>query len=483
VKHATRNIVGIPVSTSRPGVSLADSWNLWPCVLLSILLLARMARKLPVLPHISGDSPGYLAQAVYRPPLYGWLLAAWQNVVGGLEYLPLAQLMLLGAALCVFGIELGRLLRNVLVGPAAILVTLLHPAVHDSPAQIMTEAVYLATVLLGLAMLFRYCRRPDLAPLITAAACFGLSTLTRNTGLIFLLLPPLLVLFDPRCHFWPALRRCVAAGLVMLSVLGAGMTWTWLRYGHFELGSWAGISLLGKALVLTQPEDAAVLPAPVGANLPVVEESRRLMAAQPDLAARLRAQVQVSGDVRFPVFWSAADALWPEWQAADDREKGRLAMAISRRLIATHPWEYLNLWVHDWLSLVIHPAYWPAWATTEAADPHAFAFCRETDSCWGLERYDLPLLGSLALFGVSVPGTLVAFVLIFWLAPQVLRRRAERVTVLVWGMALMVHGTLLANSAFEAGHIRYTVALHVLDVALLLWLTARSWSSRRRTAA
>jgi hypothetical protein len=71
-------------------------------------------------------------------------------------------------------------------------------------------------------------------------------------------------------------------------------------------------------------------------------------------------QVQVSGDVRFPVFWPAADARWLEWQAADDREKDRPAMAIDRQLIAAHPWEYLNLVAHDWLSLVVHPAYRPA---------------------------------------------------------------------------------------------------------------------------
>jgi hypothetical protein len=106
------------------------------------------------------------------------------------------------------------------------------------------------------------------------------------------------------------------------------MSWTWLRYGHFELGSWSGVSLLGKALVLTEPADAAELPPPVGENLEVVRESRRLLAAQPDLAARLRAQVQISGDVRFAVFWKAADSGWPEWQAADDREKGNLAMGI-----------------------------------------------------------------------------------------------------------------------------------------------------------
>ena len=42
--------------------------------------------------------------------------------------------------------------------------------------------------------------------------------------------------------------------------------------------------------------------------------------------------------------------------------------------------------------------------------------------------------------------------------------------VLMWGVAMVVHGTLLATAAAEAGHVRYTVATHALDMMLLLWL-------------
>ncbi len=454
------------VASLRPG-------PFWPSILLAGLLVARMSRKMPLLPEPTGDSPAYLAQAAYRPPLYGAVLQAWQGMVGGLEYLPLAQLLLLGAALCYFGIELGRLLRRWWVGPVAILVTLLHTAVHDSPTWLLTEAVYLAVILLGLALLCRHARRHHLALLLGAAACFGLATLARSTGLVFVVLPLLLALFDRRQRPWPALRHTVAAGLVVLGVLGAGMTATWHRHGHFELGSWSGISLLGKALMLAQPEDAAVLPPPVAAVLPVVQQERRLLAAQPDLAARLRAQVQASGDVRFAAFWDAADAGWPAWQAADDRGKGHLALALDRQLIAAHPWEYLNLWAHDWLSLVIHPAYWPAWATTEAAEPNAFPLCGATGNCWALQRFDLPMSGYLPLFAVSILGTALALALLAWLTPRVLRRRAGPATVLAWSLALVVHASLLGSSAFEYGMVRYTIALHVLDLTLLLWLAVQ----------
>ncbi|MBC4014683.1 glycosyltransferase family 39 protein [Siccirubricoccus deserti] len=449
----------------------ADAWFVWPPVLLTVLLAGRMARKLPLLPGATGDSAAYLQQAAFRPPFYGWLLESYRFITGGLEYLPLAQLVLLGAALAVFAVEFGRLLRSPLIGLATVFLVLVHTAVHDSPKYLLTEAVFLVTVLLGLAMLCRFVRRGQVAALLIAAGCFGLATLTRSTGMAFLPLPAIVAALDPRLRLWLALQRGALAGIVAVGVLLVGMGWTALRHGHFEIGSWAGVSLLGKALVLIEPEDARRLPLPVGFTEEAAADSRRLIAAQPDLAARLRAQVQVSGDVRFPVFWMAADAFWPEWRAADLREKGKLAMYLARELVMAHPWGYARMWANDWLSLVIHPAYWPAWATTVPADWSVFRFCRELDTCWGLERFDLPVFGLIPLIGVSVLGTLAAAVLIPVLGWRALRRRASPVEVLMLGMALVVHASLLATSAFEAGHVRYTVALHILDLALLLWLT------------
>ena len=55
--------------------------------------------------------------------------------------------------------------------------------------------------------------------------------------------------------------------------------------------------------------------------------------------------------------------------------------------------------------------------------------------------------------------------------------------MLAWGLALVVHATLLATSAFETGQARYTVALHVLDLTLLLWLATRLWRRRRNRLA
>ena len=180
----------------------------------------------------------------------------------------------------------------------------------------MTEASYTAFLLLGLAMQCRHVRRGDNASLLVAAGCFAICTLTRSTGMAFLPLPLLAAVWDRRVPLRRGATRALGCLAVILFGLGVGMGWTWRVHGHFELGSWTGISLLGKSLVLARPGDLPMLPPALAEQVTdAAATSRALTAAQPDLTARLRAQVQSSSDVRYAVFWPGADADWPAWQA------------------------------------------------------------------------------------------------------------------------------------------------------------------------
>lgn len=451
----------------------AEFWIQACALFVTGFLIARMARKLPLQPLTTGDSAAYLDLLGYRPPFYGWFVNDWRFITGSIDGLPMLQLVVLGLGVFAFAVEFGRMLRSPLVPLLAVPILLMHPGIHDSAAWVMTEAPYMALILIGLAMQCRFVRRGDLASLLLAAACFAVSALTRSTGMAFLPLPLLAALLDRRVGLGPgALRATLCAGLAALCLL-IGMTWTWMRDGRFEIGSWAGISLLGKSLVLTRPGELPLLPEPLAGEVAEAAAlSRQLIAEQPDFAARLRAQVQASSDVRYAVFWPRAEAEWPEWSRAGGQERDRLARAISAPLVAAHRGEYLRMAANDWLSLVVHPNYWPAALTATPAEPHRFAACAQTGTCWGIDRYDFPLFGLVPLFAVSILGTLAALLLIPLRALPVLRRRAAPVLVLMWGAAMVLHGTLLATAAVEAGHMRYTVALHTLDLMLLFWLAA-----------
>jgi hypothetical protein len=443
--------------------------NGWIIVLLLwIALTFRLAVKLPVEAFTTGDSAGYLALVAYRPPVYGWVVNAFNWITGGLAYWPVMQCILLAATLLVFAIELGRMLDSRLAAGAAVLLILKHHDTYYSPAWLMSEGVFTPLILAGLALLFRSVRRGGEVSILVATACFAFATGTRAAGAAFLLAPLLFALLDRRRSLATAVMRAsqitVMAGVVLVLV----MSGNWLKNGQFDVGSWSGISLLGKGLLLVEPTDPADLPPPVAVVAPASQDLRRLIAAQPDLGARLRAQGQAYQDLRFALFFPAAEETWPVWASADWRTRGEQALALSKLLIERHPREYVGLWAHDWMALVLYPEYWPNWATS-TADGSLFPFCRMTGNCWALMNYETSTVVLLGMLVTSLVGTAGGGALLVFRCWRVLRRRAEPTTALFWSLALVLQATLLMSSAFEVGAGRYTIGANVLGVALLLW--------------
>lgn len=145
-------------------------------------------------------------------------------------------------------------------------------------------------------------------------------------------------------------------------------------------------------------------------------------------------------------------------------------MALTKELITHHPADYLRLWLRDWLSLQLYPAYWPAWLGPAVGDRAAFPTCHMQGNCWVLDRYDIParsLLALLAAAAASLAGTLLLLPLA--LRPM-LQRRASLKLTLAWLLAGLAQASLLATSAFEAGLARYATLPHLLGTALLIWM-------------
>lgn len=437
-------------------------------LLLWIALTLWLALKLPVEALTTGDSAGYLALVPYRPPVYGWAVNAFHWTTGGLAYWPVTQSILLATTLLVFAIELGRMLESKLAAGAALLLILKHHDTYCSPAWLMSEGMFTPLILAGVALLFRCVRCGGAVSLLGCTACLALATGTRTAGAAFLLAPLLFALLDRRRSLAMAVLRAsqvaVMAGLVLLVVMSGNQ----LKNGHFDIGSWSGISLLGKGLLLVQPTDVADLPPPIAVIAPAAQDLRRLIAAQPDLGARLRAQGQAYQDLRFALFFPAAEETWPTWASADWRTRGEQALALSKQLIERHPREYVGLWAHDWLGLVLYPQYWPNWATTKA-DGSLFPFCRLAGNCWALMNYEYSTVVLLAMLVTSLVGTVGGGGLLVIRCWRVLHRRAEPTTALFWSLALVLQATLLMSSAFEVGAGRYTIGSNVLSASLLLW--------------
>jgi hypothetical protein len=254
----------------------------------------------------------------------------------------------------------------------------------------------------------------------------------------------------------------------------------YVKNGRFEIGSWGGIALLGKGLLLVQPSDLPGLPSPVSAVVPAASDHRRAVDAMPDLAARLRAQMQSYEDLRFDTFLrAAANASWPAWIAADWRERGELVKPIAVRIISHHPGQYALLLMGDIASLIVYPNYWPGWATYDPPRD-VFSACVVPRNCWALTRYDIPNHTLMVMLLTSLGGTFGGVMFVLVGAPRVLRCRAQPLTAMFWAGTVVSLLTMLATAAAEAGVVRYTVALHVFWVTLLLWWAAAAMGAVSR---
>jgi hypothetical protein len=485
-EHQWKPLAQFWVFVGRPDAIVASG-------LLTVLLLSpRILRQLPVNAITTGDSAAYLAGASFRPPLYGWFLNSWLWLHGDLTNLSIVQAVMLLAAVALFAVEFGLMMRNAVVAAATGPLVLVHPDLGAAPDWMMTECLYIVTVLLGMALMFRHARRADGRSLIGAAILFGLATITRNTGMPFLLLPIAAALLDRRWSPLTGLRHAALTGVAAALVMLSAMTWHAAHDGHFEVGTWGGISLLTKALPLVQPSDVAGLPPPIQAVVPYAERDRELIAAQPDIGARLRAHVQaVSGDLRWAVFVPDAEVTWPAWRQADWRLRGQMAAEVSKTLIRRHPLGALRLWADDWLVLVLQPAYWPPAMTATIANQTDYILCGKYQNCWGLSTYNIPIPRLLVLLAVSLLGPAVALALLVTRGAQVLIRQRnggpvililggyrvlirppDSQAILFWLTALVIHASL-AVAAIEAGAPRYTIAIYALEVPLLIWVAVR----------
>lgn len=470
---------------------------------------AYVAAKLPALPTWTNDSMGYLEIAAHRPPAYGWFLHALGRAgLVGPEHsgLPLVQTGLISAGLLAFGWQLARLLRAPWLCLAALLVWA-HAATFEATRWLASEGLFLPLVLFGCAASIAYARRERTALLVAATACFGLSALTRTSGAVFLLLPVLLVALDGRLGPGAVLRRTAVAAGVSAVLLGGGM-WSHLqRHGHFEIGSNAGISLLGKALLVLPPGPHAD---PVSERMaPLAARAREAVDAAPGFLASLRAQAQAyealrwpnlpkdaalgyvawirsqvaSGDaLRSPHFFSVAAHFWPEFTADGNRGMNAVAGRFARATIADQPLAFLRLVARDWIALGLYPHFWPFGDGGSARLPPFDACDGPSADCWALFRHTIPLPYALAMPAVSAAGLLATLVLFAGWGGRALRRALAPPERAMVSFALVAQASLAATALFEAGLWRYALPVHVVHIALAIWLAKRAAGVLRRGA-
>jgi hypothetical protein len=398
-----------------------------------------------------------------------WFLQAFRALGGGADYarLPQLQTLLIALALLALAWQLALLLRAPWVAAIVVPVIWTHRGVWEAMRFVTSEGLFLPLLLAVLALAIAHARSGSGWSLAGAAFCCALAAITRSIGAILLLLPVLLVLLAWPIGLRPMLRRLAIVVLAAALPLLAGMAWHKAQHGFFGLGSYAGVSLLGKALLLLRP--ALANDAVLAQVSPLAEQARAAVAAAPDYAASLRAQAQAYEELRWRAFYPAAAASWPAWRDADLGGESRLAGPVALRIIAAEPRGYVALALRDWSGLVLYPHFWPtAWQAENTPHPF-FARCAEPRRCWVFERLQAPRWHGLVMLITSLGGLLATVVVLLRSGTRALRGRltsAERLTLAV---AVVTQATLAATALFEAGLWRYGVAPHVMHALLLAW--------------
>ncbi|MBV8777904.1 MAG: hypothetical protein JO258_11980, partial [Alphaproteobacteria bacterium] len=241
----------------------------------------------PQIDLMQRDSQGYLDFSPTRTAGYPLFLRAVEHLPGGLAALPLLQLSLYGLAALLLAAEFRRLTQSKLAGGALLVLLLGNTQVTRLSFMIMTEALFLAFLMLLLAALCRLARSPRWQMLAVASLIAGVAVLVRPAGYALLLSLPGAAWWSGRGGFpWP--RALFAAALPCLAVLAMGMVAYHAVHGLWRTQSFLGSNLFGKAAAVIDTSPAGQQAPDIGWMAACVAPDRAVIDRAPSWVDRFR---------------------------------------------------------------------------------------------------------------------------------------------------------------------------------------------------
>jgi hypothetical protein len=325
------------------------------CVLIVLwgALVVGWLIHLPVRPLMSADSPSYLSASEIRPHGYSLFLDFYRSVIPDLSYLPHVQWLILATSSLLLSIAVGWRTNNIV---ASVIVVFCSLYLGFRPPSetfwlVHSDSLYEALVVSAAACLICYFSLLRLRFLVAASGLLGMALITRTIG--YAILPVFVICVA--LSFW---SRGTGRGSVILAAtlplliccaIGAGSNL--LRYGQFRIGSFEGMSLLGKGLVLAQPlpyyskfkaaDWVAETVLPVRITLAQIHN--------PILKALVVRQYYEN--LRRPVLLPRFNDRLAGWREASDYERDKLARALAIEYIRNDLKGYSELFALDYFSL------------------------------------------------------------------------------------------------------------------------------------
>jgi hypothetical protein len=335
--------------------------QLWLYALVTTASLVHVILTHHTLPAIVNDSDSYLYFMDMRPHGYALYLKLHSSVFGSLRLLPQVHGFLFVTSIAALGLAVALKIRSGLFAAFGFLI-----AVYFSPWKefygVMSDTFYSAALSFGIAFffLFQYFRWP--AALGLASLAFGIAAATRTIGMVPLLL---FIAFALLCVLQSSRSlspRLLAATLVpALLALGVAAASSHQTNGAFRIGSWGGVSLLGKGLLLAQPLQEEHPLAELNWIAPHTNPAREAVFGTDGLWMRMLITRQYYEYLRWNLMWEKFETRWPGWYNAECCfERGRVGGSLARAYVLEDPIGYVSLVATDFGSLWLVPRLFTA---------------------------------------------------------------------------------------------------------------------------
>jgi len=419
----------------------------------------------PTLPWIITDSASYLNYGPMRPHGYSWMLSLHQAAFGGLHHLPAMQALLFALALALLCVAVAKRFESVPAGLAVLALTAM-TLNTELLGTVMADWPYMAWVVAAAGFILLAQRLPSAGWVAAAATCIGLAITFRTVG--FLLLPCFALFVLLQC-LRPGVRRgrlIAAAVLPVLALCAAAAASNQIRHGRFEIGSYGGMSLLGKGLVLAAPLPEGERLAFLNPVADLMTPARQTLERTDGFVLRALIARQYYEYLRWNVGLKALADRWPDLYAGDEARTGRLAGELAATYISRDPRGYLHLVALDYFSLWALPRYLTDGeqrrlvAEMEALGPLPYlSDFAKTDT----GRTDYFQIVPAALGGgyvwacrMAVALFLCVSAIVAWRAIRTRGAESDRMADIIF-LLLSIHITYAVTALVEGGLERYTL--------------------------
>ena len=312
------------------------------------------ARGLSYYPWIKADAESYLGFSEIRPHGYPIFLSLYKQASPDLRHLPAVQDTMLWIAVATLSVAVT--IRSSAIWPGLLTFFLASSLRSLDQSGVMSNSLYTTLITLAVAAYLFFTATHRIIWLGFAALCFGAAAITRTVGVVPAAIFLGCLLVQGWWRRWTNFKVEAAIAILPIIVCLVVAAASNLRHnGEFRVGSWSGVSMLGKSLIIARPLPAEEPGAVLNWIPEKTSQARKSLERLDDLALRMLVQRQYYEYLRWFFIWKELDRRGVPFLTERGRDQNRIAQSLGFTYIQRQPVQYLRLALYDYLALFSVP--------------------------------------------------------------------------------------------------------------------------------